>query len=89
MAPAPLRASHFRLGDAVPRRLLESVDDHLSEETSEGGRGYINHLASYALCCVAIHAGDAAGMSNLCATGGPSSASSVTCTPGPDGRQKR
>ncbi|MDT5170083.1 MAG: hypothetical protein QOD02_3414, partial [Mycobacterium sp.] len=34
----------------------------LSEEISEGGRGYINHLASYALCCVAIHTGDAAGL---------------------------
>src|SRR3984885_12742940 len=34
----------------------------LSDEISEGGRGYINHLASYVLCCVAIHSGDAAGV---------------------------
>ena len=34
----------------------------LSDEISEGGRGYINHLASYVLCCVAIHSGDAAGL---------------------------
>jgi hypothetical protein len=34
----------------------------LSDEIFEGGRGYINHLASYVLCCVAIHSGDAAGL---------------------------
>jgi DNA-binding CsgD family transcriptional regulator len=34
----------------------------ISDEISQGGRGYINHLASYVLSCVAIHTGDTAGL---------------------------
>ncbi len=34
----------------------------ISDEMSQGGRGYINHLASYVLSCVAIHTGDSAGL---------------------------
>jgi DNA-binding CsgD family transcriptional regulator len=34
----------------------------ISDEISQGGRGYINHLASYVLCCVAIHTGNTAGL---------------------------
>jgi DNA-binding CsgD family transcriptional regulator len=48
-----------RLADASAE--AEAAMD-LSEEIAEGGRGYINHLASYTLCCVAIHSGDAAGL---------------------------
>jgi DNA-binding CsgD family transcriptional regulator len=31
----------------------------MSDEIGEGGRGYINHVASYVLGCVATHTGDA------------------------------
>lgn len=35
----------------------------MSDEIGEGGRGYINHMASHVLCSVALHTGDAAGLS--------------------------
>jgi DNA-binding CsgD family transcriptional regulator len=35
----------------------------MSDEIGEGGRGYINHIASHVLCTVALHTGDAAGLS--------------------------
>jgi ATP/maltotriose-dependent transcriptional regulator MalT len=35
----------------------------MSDEIGEGGRGYINHMASHVLCTVALHTGDAAGLS--------------------------
>jgi DNA-binding CsgD family transcriptional regulator len=49
-----------RLADA--RAEAEAVME-MSDEIGEGGRGYLNHIASYVLCCVAIHAGDVAGLS--------------------------
>ena len=35
----------------------------MSDEVGEGGRGYINHVASHVLSCVALHTGDPAGLS--------------------------
>jgi DNA-binding CsgD family transcriptional regulator/tetratricopeptide (TPR) repeat protein len=35
----------------------------MSDEIGEGGRGYINHMASHVLCSVALHTGDTAGLS--------------------------
>jgi DNA-binding CsgD family transcriptional regulator len=49
-----------RLADA--RAEAEAVME-MSDEIGEGGRGYLNHIASYVLCCVAIHTGDVAGLS--------------------------
>jgi hypothetical protein len=34
----------------------------MSDEIGEGGRGYINHVASHVLSCVALHTGDPAGL---------------------------
>ncbi|WAJ43717.1 LuxR C-terminal-related transcriptional regulator [Mycobacterium sp. Aquia_216] len=35
----------------------------MSDEIGEGGRGYINHIASHVLCTIALHTGDTAGLS--------------------------
>ena len=35
----------------------------MSDEIGEGGRGYINHVASHVLSCVALHTGDPTGLS--------------------------
>jgi DNA-binding CsgD family transcriptional regulator len=34
----------------------------MSDEIGEGGRGYINHIASYVLSCIALHTGDTRGL---------------------------
>jgi DNA-binding CsgD family transcriptional regulator len=48
-----------RFADA--RAEAEAAMD-ISDETGGGGRGYINHIASYVMGCVAIHTGDTAGL---------------------------